>query len=358
MDATSCLQRTTAFQSLTRLELCQVALAGGVDLGCLAGLASLQALAFDTCSFAGPPNSLSRLTQLESLCFIGSSSSSADQSFQLPTSGLAALSGLTSLDIGTNPVMAEHLGQAQLQLLQRVLGGLHRLGLGRFTGVQDAALLAGIGCTALHFGGFEGCAEPPGSAPLLPGVVSLQLPWRGALCPLVLRQSGLTSLSLLAGCSDAECEVLVGAFPQLRVLQLLWPGEEQPGATAAGLAHLAGLPHLQQLALACPGCPKAAELEPLAGLRSLGRLVMSLSKAGLSDAHQVELMMAGLAARSRGVREVVLAVPWWTGAVAREALQRACDKVVARSGRQDLAMEARRMWDDEAWQWMLAHPVE
>jgi hypothetical protein len=78
-----------------------------------------------------------------------------------------------------------------------------------------------MGCTNLCFGGFHGCAAPAGDTPLLPSsVVRLQLTRPGALCPLVLRQAGLTSLSLQGKCSDAECRALAGAFPQLRALQL------------------------------------------------------------------------------------------------------------------------------------------
>jgi hypothetical protein len=124
------------------------------------------------------------------------------------------LAPLPSLDIGSNTYNPEDLDEGQLRQLQRVLGGLDKLTLGCFTGVQDAALLASMGCTDLCFGGFQGCAEPAGDTPLLPSsVVRLQLNRQAALCPLVMRQAGLTSLSLQGKCSDADCQALAGAFP-------------------------------------------------------------------------------------------------------------------------------------------------
>jgi hypothetical protein len=53
------------------------------------------------------------------------------------------------------------------------------------------------------------------------------------------------------------------------------------------------------------------------------------------------------------LREVLLLVSGWVGQVRREALQAACDRVVAGSGRQELVAEVKRWDEDEAWERML-----
>jgi hypothetical protein len=277
----------------------------------------------------------------------------------LPTSGIAALTNLTSLDIGSSDYMPEDLDldQGQLQQLQRVLGGLDKLVLGCFTDVQDASLLASIGCTDLCFGGFRGCAAPAGCAALLPSsVVRLQLTSQGALCPLLLRQAGLTSLRLAEeGCDDDDCEALAGAFPQLWALQLT--SDTHECITAGGLAHLSALQHLGQLSLIWPCSTfQPAELQALAGISSMRRLVISLSRN--EQVREVEEAQAGLGAGAKGLGQVLLTVESSCGKEQREALQAACDRVVARCGRQELVMEVRRqIWDSDVWEWMLAHPV-
>jgi hypothetical protein len=353
---TGSLRGTTTFQRLTRLEFCSVNIAGGVDFGCLSPLLSLRALCFYYCHIE--PHSLSRLTQLASLTIIDNNDDNDD--FELPTSGIASLTNLTSLDIGSSAYL--DLDQGQLRRLQRVLGGLDKLALGCFTGAQDAALLASMGCTDLRFRGFQDCAAPAGGASLLPNsVVRLQLTRPGALCPLVLRQAGLTSLSLARGSSDAECRSLAGAFPQLRALRLSWPlGASQPaGITAAGLAHLCALRHLQQLSLVRPfPALQPAELRALAGITSMRRLVISMWD--VKHVREVEEMLAALAAGARGLRQVLLTVGRSFG---MEALQAECDRVVAGCGRQELAMQVRRVCaarirgEDAAWGWMLALPA-
>jgi hypothetical protein len=357
---------TAPFRSLTRLQLCRGNFAGGVELDRLAGLTSLQTLSIAASDFNGSISSLSRLTQLEALAFRVNKGRLGV--YELPTSSIAALTNLTSLDIGrpslSSPQAPVHLDQAQLQQLQPVLGGLNRLKMGCFRGVQDAALLEGIGCTDLRCGGFEGCAEPPpGSGRLLPSVASLQL-W-GPLCPMVLRQAGLTSLSLLGDCSDDDCRALACAFPQLRALQLACPGEGRPGISAAGLAHLSALQQLQQLGLVVPDRIGAAELRALASLPGVRRLVISLAKRGHGQLRLgfgaqpvvLEEVLANLAGACRALREVVLALPCWVRMSRWEALCQACDRVVGRYGRQELAVEVKRMGDDDAWEWMLAGPA-
>jgi hypothetical protein len=280
----------------------------------------------------------------------------------LPTSVIAAaLTNLTSLDIASSGYMAEDLDQGQLQQLQRVLRGLDKLALGCFTGVQDAALLASMGCTDLCFGGFRGCAAPAGGAPLLPSsVVRLQLTRQAALCPLVLRQADLTSLRLAEeGCSDADREALAGAFPQLQALRFDRRNSgDQPGIIAAGLAHLSALRHLQQLGMERPfPALQPTELRALAGITRMRRLVISMwdVKKVVCD---VEEALAGLATGARGLRQVLLMVGRSFGMEQREALQAACDRVVAGCGRQELVMEVRQqIWHRDVWRWMLAQPV-
>jgi hypothetical protein len=70
LEDTSSLRGTTTFQRLARLEFCVVDITGGVDFGCLAPLPSLRTLGFDYCEIEQALNSLSHLTQLESLAFI------------------------------------------------------------------------------------------------------------------------------------------------------------------------------------------------------------------------------------------------------------------------------------------------
>jgi hypothetical protein len=349
LEDASSLRGTTTLQRLTRLELYVVNITGSVEFGCLAPLPSLRALCFEACEIKQALNSISHLTQLEALAFICNEQFADD--FVVPIGGIAALTNLTSLDIGSSDFMPEDLDQGRLQQLQGVLRGLDKLTLDCFTGVQDAALLASMGCTDLCFGGFRGCAAPAGGAPLLPSsVVRLQLTRHAWLCPLVLRQADLTSLSLgaEAGCSDADCEALAGAFPQLRALQLKWlyDASQPAGITAAGLAHLSALRHLQQLGLVRPFLAlHPAELHHLVGITSMRRLVISM----WDDRHvrEVEQMLAALAAGVRGLRQVLFVA----GSMEqREAMQAACDRVVAGCGRQELAMEVRRVWENEAWE--------
>ena len=67
----------------------------------------------------------------------------------------------------------------------------------------------------------------------------------------------------------------------------------------------------------------------------------------------LEPALAGLVgAASRRLRHVLL-VSEGVGQGRREALQAACDRVVAGSGRQDLVAEVARLEVDEAWEWML-----
>jgi hypothetical protein len=353
IEDTSSLRGTTTFQRLTRLEFVLVDITGGVEFGCLAPIPSLRALGFQACTFDDAPNSLSSLTQLASLAFLFNKQPWNE--FELPTSGIAALTNLSSLDIGSRDVKPQDLDQGQLQQMQRVLGGLDKLALGCFTSVHDAALLASIGCADLRFGGFQGCAAPAGGAPLLPSnVVRLQLYRQAALCPLVMRQAGLTSLSLQGGRSDADCQALAGAFPQLRALQLSWCNSI---ITAAGLAHLSALRHLQQLGLECPcSALQPAELRALVGITSMRRLVVSL----LDGKHvgMVEQMLSALAAGARGLRQVLLTVGGCSNtAEQREALQAACDRVVAGCGRQELVMDVMQIMGYEAWEWMLERPA-
>jgi hypothetical protein len=368
----SSLRRVPALQSLTSLQLSSVWFGHGVDFGCLGDLPSLRALRLAGCNYQGRDmGALSRLTQLESLAIVDTDEEG--HGYEPPISGIAALTRLTSLDISIAfpeyGSWSPDLDEGRLRQLQPVLGGLARLGLNTFGGVQDAALLAGIGCTALSCHGFEGCAEPPGSGPLLPRLVSLQLTAsrQGALCPLVLRHSGLTSLSLLpdrdipwSPWSDADCPALAGAFPQLRALQLTCLD-----VSAASLAHLSALQQLQQLGLArwC-SLLGAAELRALGSLPRLRRLVVGLPRCWYSDGGlgqqpvaEVEAMLARLAAGGSALREVVVAVPNAMSRHRREATELACDRAVGGSGRQDLAMEVRRIGAEEAWEWMLAHPV-
>jgi hypothetical protein len=175
-------------------------------------------------------------------------------------------------------------------------------------------------------------------------VVRLQLTRPGALCPLVLRQAGLTSLSLEGGCSDAECRALAGAFPQLRALHLPWHSGMQPGITAAGLAHLSALWHLEQLGLVLHhSAIQPAEVQALAGITSMRRLVIDFL-GDTPPVGEMEQVLAALAAGARGLRQVLLLLDDCSStAEQREALQAACDRVVGGCGRQELAMEVRRV---------------
>jgi hypothetical protein len=247
-----------------------------------------------------------------------------------------------------------------------MLAGLGRLSLrlGCIRGVGDPQLLGCFGCTQLEFRGFTGCADPAaGAGPPLPCVSSLRLTSNSPqlLDPLVLLQAGLTSLGLLHS-TDASCQQLSRAFPQLRVLQLgrgSWDPRLEP--SAAGLAHLGALQHLQQLHLVYPQL-EASQLQQLTAISSLRRLLIqvdeesSRNEAPLSEqpASALQAALAGLVgAASRRLRQVLLVVTEWVDQGRREALQAACDRVVAGSGRQDLVAEVKR-WDaDEAWEWML-----
>jgi hypothetical protein len=343
---------TTALQRLSRLEIIGADFYPRQDLGCLAAVTSLRCLRFTCCLFIDEPVSLSRLTMLEELGIDA-------VPFQLPLSALAALTRLRSLDLDSSGI-PQDLDQQALQQLRPVLAGLGRLSLGRIRGVGDPQLLGCIGCTLLQFAGFEGCAEPAaGAGPPLPSVSSLLLLTSRApqLDPLVLRQAGLTSLGLLHS-SDATCEQLSSAFPQLRVLQLsaLSPSSE---LSAACLAHLGALQHLQQLCLVYPQL-KPAQLQQLSAISSLRRLLIQVedpcnNEAPLSQqpASALEAALAGLVGAARRLRQVLLLVMEWGSQGRREALQAACDRVVAGSGRQDLAVEVERWELDEAWEWML-----
>jgi hypothetical protein len=263
------LRCTTALQRLSRLELI-LATFHQLDLGCLAAMPSLRSLRFDYCEFEDEPSSLSRLTMLEELALVGCNDT-VDEPFQLPLSALAALTSLRSLDLDSRSI-PQDLDQQALQQLRPVLAGLGRLSLGRICGVGDPQLLGCIGCTQLEFGGFDGCAEPAaGTGPPLPCVSSLRLTSRAPqLEPLVLLQRGLTSLGLLHSTDAASCEQLSRAFPQLRVLQLgstssaLGPSSEP---SAAGLAHLGALQHLEHLHLVYPRIKPSQLQQPAAAAR-------------------------------------------------------------------------------------------
>jgi hypothetical protein len=355
------LRGTTALQRLSRLEFFAANFYPQQDFGCLAAMPSLRSLRFDDCDFHDEPSSLSRLTMLEELALVACTADTTDEPFQLPLSALAALTSLRSLDPGGRDI-SQDLDQQALQQLRPVLAGLGRLRLGRICGVGDPQLLSCIGCTQLEFRGFEDCAEPAaGAAPPLPSVSSLRLTSCAPLLePLVLLQVGLTSLGLLHS-TDASCEQLSRAFPQLRVLQLGWacPSSEP---SAAGLAHLGALQQLQQLHLAHLRL-EPSQLQQLSAISSLRRLLIQVGEESSRDeahlsqqpASALEAALAGLVgAASSRLREVLLLVV--EGLVSqgrREALQAACDRVVAASGRQDLVAEVERWDEDEAWERML-----
>jgi hypothetical protein len=363
------LRGTTALRRLSRLEFVGAEFCEQLqqDFGCLAAIPSLRALHLHECSSMWQPSSLSHLTMLEELALLGCML--AYTPFQLPISALAALTRLRSLDLDSRK-RPQDLDQQALQELRPMLAGLGRLSLGgRIRGVGDLQLLGCIGCTQLEFLGFEGCAEPAaGAGPPLPGVSSLRLTSRvpQPLDPLVLRQAGLTSLGLLH-CTDASCEHLPRAFPQLRVLQLGWRGVVGGAAelSAAGLAHLGALQHLQQLHLVHPQL-KPSQLQQLSAISSLRRLLIQVKEPeSIGDAmplseqpaSALEAALAGLVgAASRRLRQVLFlasAASCWIGQGRREELQVACDRVVAGSGRQDLVAEVKRWDEDEAWEWML-----
>jgi hypothetical protein len=133
-------------------------------------------------------------------------------------------------------------------------------------------------------------------------------------------------------------------------------------ASAAGLAHLGALQQLQQLHLVRPQQLEPYQLQQLSAISSLRRLLVQVqeesshdNEAPLSEqpASALEAALAGLVGAARRLREVLLLGSGWVGQGRREALQAACDRVVAGSGRQDLVAEVRR-WDvDEAWERML-----
>jgi hypothetical protein len=360
------LRGTTALQRLSRLEFILADFYQQQDFACLAAMPSLRSLRFGGCSFHDKPSSLSCLTMLEELALVGCNEIIDAEPFQLPLSTLlAALTGLRSLDLGSGDI-PEGLDQQALQQLSPVLAGLGRLSLGYICGVGDPQLLGCIGCcTQLEFGGFYGCAEPAaGAGPPLPCVSSLRLTSHAPqLDPLVLLQRGLTSLGLLHS-TDASCEQLSRAFPQLRVLQLGFGGASDPSSepSAAGLARLGALQHLQHLHLVRPQL-KPSQLQQLSAISSLRRLLIQVERESSSrdEAHlsrqpasALEAALAGLVgAASSRLREVLLLGSGWVGQVRREALQAACDRVVAGSGRQDLVAEVRRWEVDEAWERML-----
>jgi hypothetical protein len=214
------LRGTTALQRLSRLEFFSARFYQ-LDLGCLAAMPSLRSLRFYYCEFEDKPSSLSRLTMLEELALVTCNDTiTVDEPFQLPLGALAALTSLRSLVLDSRD-LPQDLDQQALQQLRPVLAGLGRLSLGRICGVGDPQLLGWISCTRLQFIGFQDCAEPAaGAGPPLPCVSSLRLTSDAPqLEPLVLLQRGLTSLGLLHS-TDASCEQLSRAFPQLRVLQL------------------------------------------------------------------------------------------------------------------------------------------
>jgi hypothetical protein len=109
----------------------------------------------------------------------------------------------------------------------------------------------------------------------------------------------------------------------------------------------------------------AAQLRALGSLAHVRRLVISLLPSSWPAEHglgqqpvaEVEAMLARLVAGASALREVVLAVPKRMFRDQKEATELACDRAVGGSGRQDLAVEVRRMGVEEAWEWMLAHPV-
>jgi hypothetical protein len=351
INSSSELRGTTALQRLSRLEL---NVNGQADFGCLAAIPSLRCLRLTECLFEDEPSSLSRLTMLEELAL---DCGNAGKPFQIPIGALAALTSLRSLELhhstwlnSTLAFKRKDLGQQQLQQLQHMLAGLDRLsGLGRIHGVGDPQLLGCIGCTQLEFEGFEGCAEPAaGAAPPLPRLSSLRLTSRQQqLDPLVLLQRGLTSLSL-RHVTDASCQQLPQAFPQLRVLQLgcgrCW--RPSPGPSAAGLAHLGALQQLQQLHLVHPQL-KLPELQQLAAITGLRRLLIQVMQeeepgdddapVGRQPASALEPVLTGLAASS-ALKQLLLVAYDSISLGRREALQAACDRVVAGSGRQDLVV--------------------
>jgi hypothetical protein len=347
---------TTALQRLSRLEISDAVFDHQQDFGCLAAIPSLRCLRFECCELREEPSSLSRLTMLEELALVGCYQYPLAP-FQLPLGTLAALTSLRSLDLGSRD-RPQDLDQQALQQLRPMLAGLGRLSLGRICGVGDPQLLGCFGCTQLEFRGFTGCADPAaGAGPPLPCVSSLRLTSNSPqlLDPLVLLQAGLTSLGLLHS-TDASCQQLSRAFPQLRVLQLGWASACGPSSepSSAGLAHLQ---HLQQLHLVYPQL-KASQLQQLAAISSLRRLLIDVSaessrnEAPLSE-QPASALEPGLAGLVRRVRQVLLLAPVWLSQGRREALQAACDRVVAGSGRQELVAEVKRWDEDEAWEWML-----
>ena len=70
-------------------------------------------------------------------------------------------------------------------------------------------------------------------------------------------------------------------------------------------------------------------------------------------ASALEAALAGLVGAARRLQQLLLVVSEWVGQGRREALQTACDRVVAGSGRQDLVAEVARWDEDGAWEWML-----
>jgi hypothetical protein len=70
-------------------------------------------------------------------------------------------------------------------------------------------------------------------------------------------------------------------------------------------------------------------------------------------ANVVEAALAGLVGATSRLRQVLLLATGSVGQGRREALQAACDRVVAGSDRQNLVAEVKRWNADEAWEWML-----
>jgi hypothetical protein len=129
--------------------------------------------------------------------------------------------------------------------------------------------------------------------------------------------------------------------------------------SAAALAHLGALQHLQLLCLEHTQL-EPAHLQQLAAITSLRGLVIFMHEES-SDrdlpissqpASALEPALAALGA-CHHVRHLLLAAPDHVSQGRREQLQEACDRVVAGSGRQDLVAEVESWGEDDAWEWML-----
>ena len=108
---------------------------------------------------------------------------------------------------------------------------------------------------------------------------------------------------------------------------------------------------------------KPCQLQQLSSITSLQRLLIQVQEESRRDneaplsqqpASALEAALAGLVGAARRLRQVLLLVSAeWVSRVRRKALQAACDRVVAGSGRQDLVAEVKRLTMDAAWEWML-----